>query len=83
VARRVTARDWSHRTWRALEFAPEDELHYAYEIAISRDRRTATIRATGDLDGDGTPSVLELGVRVRFDGQVVVDPEVAARNAFD
>jgi hypothetical protein len=69
--------DWSHPTWRTLGFEPPMALPHAYEIETARDGRSAVIRAVGDLDGDGEPSILEVALAVK-DGAITIG-EVTTR----
>jgi type II secretory pathway pseudopilin PulG len=66
-------------TWRALEFAPKEPLRYRYTFlprgpACMVDELfplpTLTLRAEGDLDGDGTFSRFERRARLRARGQL-------------
>jgi type II secretory pathway pseudopilin PulG len=69
-------------TWRALEFAPREPLRFRYTFlphgpACLVDEplqpATLTLRAEGDLDGDGTLSRFER--RARLQGFGVLEPE--------
>lgn len=68
----ATPADWQHPTWQSLGFAPEGDQRYSYEIEVSRDGRTATVRAIGDIDGDGVESRFELAVRVVTEGGRII-----------
>lgn len=66
-------------TWRALEFAPKEPLRYRYTFlprgpACMVDEPfplpTLTLRAEGDLDGDGTFSRFERRARLRARGEL-------------
>jgi prepilin-type N-terminal cleavage/methylation domain-containing protein len=66
-------------TWRALEFAPKVPLRYRYTFlprgpACMVDEPfplpTLTLRAEGDLDGDGTFSRFERRARLRAHGEL-------------
>ena len=45
-------------TWNALNFSIADPIYYSYQFA-SNSSTLFTANATGDLDGDGTPSTFE------------------------
>jgi hypothetical protein len=60
--------DWSG-SWQTLGFKLTDAQHYSYEIKTASNRRSAVIRATGDLDGDGTFSRFELDVKLVKSGR--------------
>ncbi len=60
----ATLADWQHKSWSAIDFHPEEDLYYSYEYETSKDGKRATVRARGDLDGDGVESLFELDVRV-------------------
>lgn len=82
-AAEVSAEDWDHETWQALEFALTGEEFYSYAVKVSASRRVATVTATGDLDGDGEQSHFELAVRIEPNGDVAVDPMVETRNLIE
>ena len=63
---------WSHATWQALGFSIEDPHRYSYEFV---NRRTSfSIRAYGDLDGDGTLSTFERNGRMNARQQIEFEP---------
>jgi hypothetical protein len=68
AAHAPTDDEFSHPTWTALGFAPKEPFRYQYEIVVSHDRRRATVRARGDLDGNGRNSVFEVVVDARPSG---------------
>jgi hypothetical protein len=53
---------WDHPTWRRLGFALERPHAYSFELSTvpGPERATFTVRALGDLDGDGVLSTFEL-----------------------
>jgi len=51
---------WSTPGWRALDFSIDGEFRYTYEYAPDTSGESAVLRATGDLDCNGTPSLYEL-----------------------
>jgi len=71
-------------TWRALDYSPAGPVRYRYSLLPNRagcglaptDARTRillTLRAEGDLDGDGVLSRFERSVTLR-DGEIVLEP---------
>ncbi|MEM9067802.1 MAG: type II secretion system protein [Myxococcota bacterium] len=67
-------------TWSALSFRPERPLRYSYEVIVRRagcDVRVPpgealyTVRATGDLDGDGRRSTFERSATLNEEGDVI------------
>jgi type II secretory pathway pseudopilin PulG len=71
-------------TWRALGYAPAGPIRYRYSLLSSqpgcglaptnpRDPVLLTLRAEGDLDGDGVLSRFERSVALR-DGELVLEP---------
>jgi hypothetical protein len=42
--------------------------YYGYEFVTSKDGKTATVRAHGDLDGNGKESLFELTVKMTKEG---------------
>jgi type II secretory pathway pseudopilin PulG len=68
-----------HETWRALGFAPTRPLRYSYTFEPTASgcglrspgsTYLLTLRAEGDLDGDGERSVFERRARANEDGQL-------------
>lgn len=55
-----TADDFATPTWKDLGISMAEPFRYQYEIAVSSDRRKATVRARGDLNGDGESSLFEI-----------------------
>ncbi|MEE2786530.1 MAG: hypothetical protein VX589_04260 [Myxococcota bacterium] len=66
---------WSHPVWRALNYAPTSDLHYAYAIEAAGQGQTAhfTIRAIGDQDCDGVYATFERLGTVTTDGDIRTD----------
>ena len=69
-----------HETWAALGFQPPRPIRYSYTFeptASGCDLRSPdgtyllTLRAEGDLDGDGERSVFERRFRATEDGRLV------------
>jgi hypothetical protein len=46
--------------WKALGFAPDGPVRYAYEYAPDADGKSFVVRAYGDIDCDGKSSVWEM-----------------------
>jgi prepilin-type N-terminal cleavage/methylation domain-containing protein len=70
-------------TWHALDFAPKEPLRYRYSflphgpsclVDEPPQPSTITIRAEGDLDGDGTLSRFERRAQLRAYGVLEPDP---------
>ncbi len=74
--------EWSHATWKALDFSMYGERRYSYKIDLSPNGKRATIRAVADYDGDGTKQELSLSVRIVGDS-VRTDPFVEVKNPFE
>ncbi|MCA9610926.1 MAG: hypothetical protein H6719_02175 [Sandaracinaceae bacterium] len=69
-----------HETWAALGFHPTDGVRYAYTFEPTASRcglrspegsYLVTLRAEGDLDGDGERSLFELRLRAEDSGDLV------------
>lgn len=60
----VDATMWSAPGWRQLEFSVDGNFRYTYEYVPDPSGRSAVVRATGDLDCDGTSSRYELKLTV-------------------
>jgi hypothetical protein len=54
----VAAAPWQTPGWRALGFSIDDPHRFSYSYTPSGD--SAVLRAVGDADCDGTPTVIEL-----------------------
>ncbi len=63
------AKTWDQPGWRALAFSIDGPYRYTYEYAPDPSGASATVRAVGDLDCDGTSSLYELLLTVK--GQTV------------
>ena len=55
---------WSAPGWRALAFSIDDPFRFQYEYAPEPGGRSAVLRATGDVDCDGTSSKYEVKLEV-------------------
>ncbi len=60
--------------WRALGFTPTEPLRYSYEYVS--DGHAFTVRALGDLDGDGLSSTFERAGTIQA-GEVVGSPRLS------
>lgn len=58
------ATQWSTPGWKALAFSIDAEHRFSYTYVPHASGRSAVIRATGDVDCDGTSSLYELEVRI-------------------
>lgn len=65
---------WQHPSWRAIDYFIEREHYFAYEFVTAKDRKSAVVRAHGDLNGDGNITLIESTVTVQKDGTVQVTP---------
>jgi hypothetical protein len=79
----VDASTWTHPTWKAIGFSMQDPVYYSYEIATAKGGRSATVRATGDLDGDGVLSHYSLSVTLDAKGAVTISPDLLVENALE
>ena len=80
---RPDASTWSHPTWKALHFEMEMPMYYSYEIITSKDGRAATVRAHGDLNGDGKLSTIERTLTLAKDGSVTMPPNLVITDALE
>jgi hypothetical protein len=77
------ASTWSHPTWKAIHFEMGSPMRYSYEIITSKDGRTATVRAHGDLDGNGKLSTIERAVTLNKDGSVTLSPKLFVNDEYE
>jgi type IV pilus assembly protein PilA len=77
------ASTWSHPTWKAIHLEMTSPLRYSYEIITSKDGRAATVRAHGDLDGNGKQSTIERSVTLNKDGSVTLSPKLVVVDEFE
>jgi len=59
------AATWSAPGWRELQFSVDGEYRYTYQYAPDPTGVSAIIRATGDLDCNGTQALYELKLTVQ------------------
>lgn len=74
---------WSHATWKALRFEMSYPSYYSYEVITAKDGRTATVRAHGDLDGDGKLSTIERTLTLEKDGTVLIAPKLVLQDELE
>ena len=70
------AKTWNHASWRAIGFQLEEPQFYSYEYETATNGKRATVRAHGDLDGDGVTSRFELTVEITAAGAITIAPEM-------
>ena len=63
--------DWQEGSWKTIGFTMDTPQYYRYSVVTSGDRKHATVRAEGDLDGDGKSSLYELPLELDKQGRVV------------
>ena len=56
---------WTAAGWRDLQFSVDGEYRYQYQYAPDPSGQFAILRATGDLDCDGTGAVYELRLTIK------------------
>jgi hypothetical protein len=59
---------WDAPAWHALDFRHNGPHYYVY--SLTSDRTSFTVRATGDLDGDGDQSVFSITGRIAPNGTI-------------
>ena len=59
---------WTAPGWQALAFSIDDPYRYTYSYSPDPGGRSAIVRAVGDLDCDGEPSLYEVEIRIDGDG---------------
>jgi type II secretory pathway pseudopilin PulG len=79
-------------TWQALGFEPSRPIRYRYTLDVpspgcqqmrdSRDQFVVSVRAEGDLDGDGVLSLFERNASLR-DGALELDRLLVIRDAVE
>lgn len=78
-----TEKTWSHATWRAIRFQEIGPMRFSYSIIPSKDGRSATVRAQGDLDGDGKLSTFELSMKLNANDEVVASTDIVVTDEFE
>ena len=73
-----TPKDWATPFWQDVRFAMTMPQYYAYSAVASKDGRSCTLVAEGDLDGDGKTSRFEVVItrHATHADQVVVSPNI-------
>ncbi len=71
-----TPQEWEKKSWHAIGFSRQDPQYYSYEFETSRDGQRVTIRARGDLDGDGVESRYELAGEIDARGATNFGPAI-------
>ena len=71
--------DWQQVGWKDIAFTWESPQHYAFGFQTAPGGRKVTVRALGDLDGDGVQAKFELDLEIR-QGQVVSDNGIREEN---
>jgi hypothetical protein len=69
-----TAADWQVPGWKDIGFSITEAVYHQYEFVTSPDGKRVTVRARGDLDGDGKQSLIELKLSLDPKGDVVTAP---------
>jgi hypothetical protein len=64
--------EWQTPGWRDIRFQLTGPQYYQYEFVTSPDRRRVTVRARGDLDGDGNTSSFELTLTIDAKGNTSI-----------
>jgi hypothetical protein len=64
--------DWEHPSWKAALFSIAEPQYYSYEIVTAPDRKSARVKARGDLNGDGRSSMFEVQMELSRAGEVVI-----------
>ncbi len=59
---------WATPGWQALQFSIDGDYRYTYSYEPDASGRSAVVRATGDLDCDGTGSTFEVEIRIEGTG---------------
>jgi len=71
--------DWQQAGWKDIGFNWGSPQHYALGFETAPGGRKVTVRALGDLDGDGVQAKFELDLEIR-QGQVIGDGEMREEN---
>lgn len=74
--------DWSHPAWHAIRFCLPGVLYFSYEFVTSADGLATTVRAHGDLLGDGKVVIYERQLTIDAYGHPITSPETIARERF-
>ncbi|HEY6725737.1 MAG TPA: hypothetical protein VI197_17000 [Polyangiaceae bacterium] len=66
--------DWQQAGWKEIGFSWSPPQYYAFGFDTARGGRKVTVRALGDLDGDGQPAKFELDLELKG-GQITGESE--------
>ena len=69
--------------WAELGLPTSAPLYYSYEITTDRAAGQVTVRAVGDLDGDGATSEFLRRGHLDANGELVWDPETSITNELE
>jgi len=69
--------------WSELGLATLDPLYYSYEIVTDGAAGEVTVRAVGDLDGDGTTSEFLRRGHLDASGEIAWDPETSITDEIE
>lgn len=56
--------DWQQQGWKDVEFSLSEPQYYALEFETARGGQKVTVRAVGDIDGNGSESRYELDLKI-------------------
>lgn len=56
----VDKAQWADPAWRAIRFTVDEPHRYVYQYELVDGGRAVVLRATGDLDCDSTPGIVEV-----------------------
>lgn len=70
-----TEQDWQQPGWKQLDYSRSLPQYYAFEFETARGGQKVTVRAIGDLDGDGTESRYEVDLKIER-GQPTIDGDM-------
>lgn len=62
---------WTDPAWRALRFTLDDPHRYSYEYQVVDGGRAVVLRATGDLDCDEIPGIIEVRLEPGAEGELI------------
>jgi type II secretory pathway pseudopilin PulG len=74
---------WEGKPWRDLRFSMDDPHLYSYQLEVGADGKSFTVRATGDLDCDGTRSTYEMAGTIGDDRAVSPAPPIKATDELE
>jgi hypothetical protein len=68
------SKDWQHASWKAIHFEMPMPQRYSYEFVTSKDGKKCTVKAHGDLNGDGKESLFEVDLEIDKSGVAKIAP---------